>query len=206
MGGFLCPLGCAEGASGFLSAICVRNKQRLLSRVSCTLKGKVVMGTSSLQEQDEKRSRSAFPPRHHFLWVTLGSGIVCCFPMAGSCEIFYGALVVSHNPSPNRHGWESAVTLAPCGELPQPSGRNILSSYRHTTLHSDFFQEVPCIQTLSLSRFPEPGRSEQHTGCSGMAPGHTAHTKHYHMSQRQLDKIFPAMRRAALGSMHNSTS
>lgn len=31
-----------------------------------------------------------------------------------------------------------------------------------------------------------------------MAPGHTAHTKHYHMSQRQLDKIFPAMRRAVL--------
>lgn len=54
------------------------------------------------------------------------------------------------------------------------------------------------------SWFPEPGRSEAHTGCSGMAPGHTARTKHYHMSQRQLDKIFPEMWRGVLDTREAS--
>lgn len=124
---------------GSLGAACVRNKQRLLSRVSCTLKGKVVNGNVLPPETRWEKVSQCFPPRHHFLWVTLGSGIVCCFPMAESCEIFYGALVVSYNLSPKSYGWESTVTLAPCGELPQPWGRNILSFYRQKTLHSDFF-------------------------------------------------------------------
>lgn len=58
--------------SGRLGALCVKNKQRFLSRVSCTLGRKVVMGMSSppkKKTQDEKRSPG------DFLHTTTSSGL-----------------------------------------------------------------------------------------------------------------------------------
>lgn len=130
--------------SGRLGALCVKNKQRFLSRVSCTLGRKVVMGMSSPPKKKNPRWEKVswwFPPHHHFLWVTLGSGIVCCFPMAKICEIFYSAFVVYFiiRVIQELTLGEHTVTLGLHGELLQPGGRNSLSSYQHNTLYSDFF-------------------------------------------------------------------
>lgn len=123
-------------------------------------------------------------------------------------------LLLSHGY--NLHYIHSALSGRFCslwrpklGELP-----GTLSALRERAQQEEHLilttaQRAPMFSRRSLAQaasswFPEPGRSEAHTGCSGMAPGHTARTKHYHMSQRQLDKIFPETWRGVLDTCETS--